>query len=116
MELTYRTEGDYQIPNLILPAEEAVPLGKYGLLRKRYLKRHRHILYTNLLTTCALNRHLSEIDQAADKRMELLVKQMAERQGVTEQGKATSQMQWVGMMNNIRQSAEEIVLSELAYT
>jgi len=115
MDLTYRTVGDYQIPNLTLPAEEAVPIGRYGLLRKRYLKEHRRIQYTNLLTTCTLHQHLSEVDQIANARMELLIRQMAERQGVTEQLKAADQMKWVGMMNNIRQSAEESILNELIY-
>jgi len=115
MNLTYRTEGDYLLPNLTLPAENAVPLGKYGRLRKRYLHKHRRILYTNLLTTCTLNQHLAEIDQTANKRMEHLVKQMAERQGVTEQLKSTDQLKWVGLMNGIRQAAEEIILDELVY-
>ena len=115
MELTYRTEGDCQIPNLTLPGEETVPLGKYGRLRRRYLKQHRRTLYTNLLTTCTLNRHLAEVDCAANERMERLVAQMAARQGVTEVLKSTDQLKWVGQMNNIRQAAEEIVLSELVY-
>jgi len=115
MELTYRTEGDYQIPNLALPAEKTMPIGKYGQLRHRYLKQHRPILYTNFKTSCTLNQHLAEIDQAANARMEHLVKQMAAQQGVTESLKATDQMKWVGLMNNIRQAAEEIVLAELVY-
>jgi len=72
MELTYRTEGDYRIPNLTLPAEKAMPIGKYGRLRHRHLKQHRRILYKNLKTTCALNQHLAEIDQTANERMERL--------------------------------------------
>jgi len=115
MDLTYRTEGDYQIPNLKLPAEETASIGKYGRLRHRYLQRHRRILYTNLKTTCALNQHLAEIDQAANEQMELLVRQMAAQQGVTEAFKATDQMQWIGLMSNIRQTAEEIILDELVY-
>ena len=116
MELTYRTEGDYRIPNLTLPAEKAMPLGKYSRLRHRHLKQHRRILYTNLKTTCNLNQHLAEIDQTANERMERLVTQMATQQGVTESLKATDQMKWVGLMNNIRQAAEEVVLNELIYT
>ena len=115
MALTYRTEGDYQIPNLTLPAEDAMSLGKYGRLRKRHLKHHSPIAYTTLLTTCTLNQHLAEIDQAANERMERIITQMAERQGVTEQLKAADQMKWVGMMNNIRQAADEIILNELVY-
>ena len=116
MELTYRAEGDYLIPNLTLPAEEAVSIGKYGRLRLRHLKQHRRVLYTNLKTTCTLNRHLAEIGQIATERMECLIVQMAERQGVTETLKSADQMQWVGLMNNVRQVAEEIVLNELIYT
>jgi len=113
MELTYRTEGDYLIPNLTLPAEETRPIGKYGRQRRRYLQQHRKILYTNLKTTCTLNQHLAEIEQTATERMESLVAQMAMRQGVTESLKVSDQMQWVGLMNNIRQAAEEIILNEL---
>jgi len=115
IELTYRTEGDYQIPNLTLATEKAIPLGKYARLRKRHLKQHRRILYTNLLTTCTLNRHLAEIDQTANERMELLSAQMVRQQGIMETLKATDQMRWVGLMNNIKQAAEEVVLSELIY-
>ena len=115
MELTYRIEGDYQVPNLSLPAEETISIGKYGRLRHRYLQRHRRILYTNLLTTCTLHQHLAEIDQTANERMESLVTQMAAQQGVMEALKATDQMQWIGLMSNIRQAAEEIILGELIY-
>jgi len=115
MELTYRTEGDYLIPNLTLPVEGAKPVGKYGRLRRRYLQQHRRTLYTNLKTTCTLNQHLAEVDQTATEQINLLVTQMAERQGVTEILKSTDQMQWVGLMNNIRQAAEEIILDELIY-
>ena len=115
MELTYRPEGDYLIPNLMLPVEEAKMIGKYGRLRLRYLKQHRPILYTNLKTTCTLNQHLAEIEQTANERMECLIVQMAERQGVTETLKAADQIKWIGLMNNIRQSAEEIILDELIY-
>ena len=116
MALTYRTESDYQIPNLTLPAEDAVPLGKYGRLRKRHLKHHNPIAYTTLLTTCTLNQHLAEIDRTANERMERIITQMAEQQGVTEHLKAADQMTWVGMMNNIKQAAEEIILNEQVYT
>ena len=115
MPITYRPESDYQIPNLSLPTEKAIPLGKYGRLRYHYLKQHKPILYTHLKTTCTLNQHLAEIDQTANDRMEHLVTKMAAQQGVTETLKAANQMQWVGRMNNIRQSAEEIVLQELIY-
>jgi hypothetical protein len=116
MEMTYRLEGDYQLPNL-LPPEETAPviLGKYALARKKYLKQSRRILFTNLLTAGKLNEHLMEIEQTANERMELLTAQMAAAQGVNEQMKASDQMQWVGMMNNIRHSAEETILNDLIY-
>ena len=116
MELTYRMEGDYKVPNLAVPEEGQVVLGKYALLRKNYLKQHRRILFVNLLTSGKLNEHLTEIEQTAQERMELITRQMAVAQGVTEQMKAENQMQWVGLMNNIRHSAEETILAELIYS
>ena len=113
--LTYRTEGDYQVPNLVMPEEAPVVLGKYALLRKKYLKQHRRILFVNLLTGGTLNQHLMEIEQTATERMELLTGQMAAAQGVNEELKARDQMLWVGMMNNIRHSAEETILNDLIY-
>lgn len=85
-------------------------------MRHRYLKQNRRVLYSQLLTSGKLGTHLAEIDNSANDMMELLVKQMAEEQGVTEQLKANDQMKWVGMMNNIRSAAEEIVLNDLIYT
>ena len=116
MELTYRMEGDYRVPNLAVPEEGQVVLGKYALLRKNYLKQHRRILFVNLLTSGKLNEHLTEIEQTAQERMELITRQMAAAQGVTERMKAENQMQWVGLMNNIRHSAEETILAELIYS
>ena len=115
MELTYRMESNYRVPNLTVPEEPPVTLGKYALLRKKYLKQHRRILFTNLLTSCTLNQHLMETEQTANERMELLTAQMAAAQGVTEQMKAENQMQWVGLMNNIRQAAEETILNDLIF-
>ena len=119
MELTYRVEGDYQIPNLTVPEEGAVVdrlvCGKYALLRKKYLKQHRRVLYLNLLTAGTLNEHLMEIEQTANNQMELLTARMAAAQGVTEQLKSTNQMKWVGLMNSIRQGAEETILHDLIY-
>ena len=114
-ELTYRTEGDYLVPNLTLPEEEPVTLGKYALLRKKYLKENHKVQYVNLLTAGTLNQHLTEIEQAAQKWMEMIVREMAEEQGVNEQMKAEDQMKWVGLMNNIQQSAEEVIFSDLIY-
>ncbi|MDL2234149.1 TnpV protein [Ruminococcaceae bacterium OttesenSCG-928-L11] len=116
MELTYRMEGDYRIPNLTVPEEAPAAHGKYALLRKEYLKQHRRILFVNLLTSGKLNEHLAEIEHTAMSRMEQLTAQMAAAQGVTEQMKASDQMKWVGLMNNIRAAAEESVLSDLIYS
>lgn len=115
MELTYSKQGDYLIPDLALPEEEEATLGRYALKRLDYLKNHRKGLYTNLLTSGNLNAHLTEIEQTARSRMELITAQMAVARGVTEQMKAENQMQWVGMMNNIRHSTEETILAELIY-
>ena len=115
-EITYRTESGYRLPNLLPPQEPEVHLGKYALLRKNYLKQHRRVTYTNLLTSGKLNAHLMEIEQTARSRMEQITAEMAKSQGVTEELKATDQMKWVGLMNNIRQAAEEMVLNELIYS
>ena len=115
MEVTYTMQGDYLIPNLLPPQEEPMPLGKYARMRKRFLQEHRKITYTNLLTSGKLSSHLVEIQQTAQRRMEELVAQMAKAQGVTEELKASDQMKWVQMMNNIQNAAEETVLAELIY-
>ena len=112
---TYRREGDYLIPNLELPDTEHYQIGKYGMMRKTYLKEHRPALYNTLFWNGTLYRHLAEIDQTCNERMELMIRQMAEHEGVTEALKASDQMAWVGAMNNIRSRAEEIVLSEVVY-
>lgn len=115
MELTYTMKNGYRLPNLLPPQEPEVHLGKYALLRRRYLQQNRKVRFTNLLTSGKLNEHLMEVDKAANERMELLVAQMAQAEGITEKMKATDQMKWVGLMNNIRMSAEEQVLKELIY-
>ena len=112
---TYRQEGDYLIPNLALPDEPEYQIGKYGRMRRSYLKEHRPILYTNLLTSGTLHRHLAEIDQACNERMAIIVSAIAKQEGVTEALKAADQMEWVRRMNSIRSRAEEIVLTELVY-
>ena len=114
-ELTYTMQGDYRLPNLLPPQEPEVTLGKYGLMRRRYLRQHRRVTYTNLLTSGKLTEHLLEIEQTARFRMDQITAQMARAEGVTEELKATDQMKWVGLMNNIRQAAEETVLTELIY-
>ncbi|MDD2269806.1 MAG: TnpV protein [Eubacteriales bacterium] len=112
---TYSTVGDYQIPNLILPNEPEYHIGIWGQRRLDYLKKHKRGLYTNLLTSGKLNSHLHNIDVTAFERHELIVKQMMEAQNVTEHLKADDMMKWVGMVNNIRNCADEIVRNELIY-
>ena len=109
---TYRQEGDYLIPNLALPEEPEYQIGKYGRMRRSYLKEHRPVLYANLLTSGTLHRHLAEIDQACNERMEIIVSDMARQEDVTEALKAADQMEWVRRMNSIRNRAEEIVLTD----
>ena len=115
-EITYTRQGDYNLPNLLPPQEEPVPHGKYALLRKKFLKEHRRVTYTNLLTSGRLSSHLAEIQQTAQRRMEEIVAQMARSQGVTEELKARDQMAWIGEMNNIRNAAEEIIREDLIYS
>ena len=114
---TYRQEGDYLLPNLSLPPDTLeYQIGKYGRMRKRYLKEHRDALYTSLLLSGKLDQHLAEIDQTCVERIERITADMARVEGVTETLKATDQMEWVGRMNNIHNRAEEMILSELVYT
>ena len=115
-EITYTRQGDYNLPNLLPPQEEPVPHGKYALLRKKFLKEHRRIAYTNLLTSGQLSSHLSEIEQTALSRLEQMVTQMAKVEGVTEELKERDPMKWVGLMNNLQNAAEEIILKELIYS
>lgn len=110
---TYTQAGDYLLPNLTIPEEEQKPIGIWGQRHARYLKRYHKILYYNLLSSGKLNAHLAEIDRQAEEMFFRLVKQMAEREGVTEQLKAQNQMEWVGRMNNIRNIAAEIINHEL---
>ena len=112
---TLGADGLYY-PDLALPETEEAYYGKYGMLRKQYLKNHHKAIYFSLLTRCELINHLNEIDDEANEMYELLVKQMKERQGITEDLKAYDQMAWVRAMNNIRNAADEIVLNELIYT
>ena len=112
---TYRQEGDYLLPNLALPSDDDYEIGKYGHLRLDYLKKHRKILYTNYITEGTLSKHLSEIDQVCNERMEHLVSTMAKQEGVSEALKVDDQMEWVCRMNNIRNRAEGIVLREVVF-
>ena len=112
---TYRQEGDFLIPNLTLPNGGDYEIGKYGHMRLAYLKEHRKNLYTNYVTEGTLSKHLSEIDQACNERMENIVSAMAKQEGVTEALKADDQMEWVRRMNNIRNRTEEIILREVVF-
>lgn len=116
MEITYTQYGDFMLPDLLLPKEETPAFGKYGRLRLKHLKEHRRGTYVTLLTSWKLTHHLNEVDREAKAMLELLIKQMAQTQGITEQLKASDQLAWVGAMNNIRNAAEEIVLKELVYS
>lgn len=108
-------QGDYYLPCLKLPEEEQAYIGIWGQRHLRYLKEHRRVRYANLLTSGKLNSYLFDIDRQAEEMFEQLVKQMAEREGVTEQLKAANSMEWVRRMNNIRNRAVEITNSELIY-
>ena len=113
MTLTYTQNGDYLIPNLRLSEQPSKPLGKYGRMRKAYLKTHRPILYNQLLMQEKLYPHLIEIEETAQRRLEQMMPQLAEAAGVTEALKARDPMQWVGLMNNLKSQAEETILAEL---
>ena len=113
---TYTQVGDYLLPDLKLPEEEQQPIGVWGQRHRRYLKEHRRASYATLLTSGKLNSYLADLDRQAEELFLRLVKQMAEAEGVTEQLKASNQMEWVSRMNNIRSRAMEIVNCELIYT
>ena len=112
----YTLQGDYYLPDLALPEQEDKPIGLWGQRHLRYIKQHRKILYINLLTSGKLNEHLADIDKQAEDMFFRLVKQMAEREGVTEQLKADNQIEWVAQMNNIRSRATEIVNHDIIYS
>lgn len=116
-ELTYTQIGDYLYPDLYLPeTEEDTPMGKYGMLHKTYLKENKPMLYDRLLLVGKLDGHLMDIDRRASEMVEQLTKELAQRNGVTEELKATDQMAWVQAMNNFKASAEEVVLRQLIYS
>lgn len=112
---TYRQVGDYFIPNITLPDDGEYQIGKYGRTRRSYLKEYRKIPYNNYVLEGTLSKHLAEIDQACNERIENIVSAMAKQEGVTEALKAADQIEWVRRMNSIRNCAEEIVLHELVY-
>ena len=113
---TYTQQGDYILPNLTLPTKEKQPIGIWGQRHARYLKRYHKILYYNLLSSGKLNAHVAEIDRQAEEMFFRLVKQMAEREGVTERLKAENQMEWVRQMNSIRNRVSEIVYAKIIFS
>ena len=113
--ISYTLQGDYYLPDLSLPEQENKPIGLWGQRHLRYIKQHRKILYTNLLTSGKLNGYLADLDNRAEDMFSRLVKQISEREGVTEQLKADNQKEWVDQMNNIRGRTTEMVNTDLIY-
>ena len=113
--IEYVRQGDYYIPNLALPEETEYQIGKYGSLRRKFLKEHHNWFYSTMLMQGTLLKHLAEIDEACHNYLKEVIPKMAEREGVTEQLKATDQMAWVQKMNSIKHRAEEFILSEYVY-
>ena len=114
--LTYRTVGDFRIPNLTLPHEEAnITLGKWGVLYKEYLFKHKKVLFTTLLTQGKLYQHCAEVENQVQNMFDTLVEQMKETEGVTEQLKEENQLEWAQRMNNLQQRAREVVFNEFVY-
>ena len=113
--LWYELQGDYYLPCLKLPEEEQQPVGLWGQRHLRYIKQNRKVFYLNLLTSGKLNSYLADIDQQAEGMFSRLIKQIAEREGVTKRLKAENQMEWVGRMNNIRNRATEFVNNNLIF-
>ena len=113
--IEYRLVGDYYVPNLILKKEEKIILNKYGRARLIFLKENRKAEYTIMFINGTLNKHLKEIQETALQRVEVIIEQLKEKNHLTEEMKNTDQLYWVGMMNNFKNTAEEIVLNELIY-
>ena len=115
MNLTYTQNGDYLIPDLSLTEQESRPLGKYGRIRKKYLEEHRPILWNQMILTETLFSHLREIEETANRRLEQMMPNLLKAAGVTEDLKARDPLTWVGLMNNCKAQAEEVILRELIY-
>ena len=113
--LWYELQGDYYIPCLVQDEEDTQPIGIWGRKYLRYIKEYRPVLHTTLLLSGKLNSHLAEVDNRATEMFDQLIKQLAAKEGITEQLKAHDQMAWVGAMNNIRNAAEEVILTEIIY-
>ena len=116
MKIEYTKQGDYYIPNIVAYQNiKNLNLGRYGRMRLKFLKEHKKAEYTILLMDNKLEKHLVEIDKIANERFELLMKQCAEREDITEELKLEDHLKWVGLMNNIKHSVEEIIFKELIY-
>lgn len=114
-EITYRQEGNYLIPDLEYPEMDLLPLGKYGRMRKNYLREHRPVVYNELALTGKLFSHCLEVEASANRRIDIIMEGLVKKQGITEALKARDPMAWVGAMNNCKAQAEEIIFSELIY-
>ncbi len=113
--IEYTKVGDYYMPNLVLEKEEKIILNKYGRLRLKFLKENKKAEYMIMFTKGTLNKHLKEIQETAEKRIDIIIEQLKEQNNLTEEMKNTEQLYWVSMMNNFKSTAEEIVLNELIY-
>lgn len=113
--ISYTLQGDYYLPDLALPPEEEQPIGIWGQRHLRYIRQHKRLLYSNLLTSGKLNSYLADIDRQAQEMLSRLVKELAEKEGITERLKAEDQMLWVQRMNAVRETATEIVNNDLIY-
>ena len=111
--LWYARQGDYYLPELALPPEEEKPIGIWGQWHLQYLKEYKQLVYINLMTSGRLNKYLASVDEQAKDMFSWLLNDYADRQGITERLKAENQIKWIGMMNNIRSTVEEIVLTDL---
>ena len=113
--IRYTLQGDYYLPDLVLPVEEIKSIGVWGQRHKRYLKEHKRVTYANSLTSGELNSYLADIDEQAQERFEVLIEQMKQAQGITEQLKAEIVWEWVRRLNNIQACAMEIVNKEIVF-
>ena len=114
--IEYVRQGDYYIPNLVLPKQRKIHLNKYGRMRLNYLKEHKKAEYSIMLVDGTLNKHLKEIQETAQARVEQIINQLKEKSNLTEDMKNTDMLYWVGMMNNFKNEAEEIIFKELIYS
>ncbi|MCD8369700.1 MAG: TnpV protein [Clostridiales bacterium] len=115
MEITYTKHGDYYLPDIVLSDNTHYHIGKYGRMRRAFLKEHRPIIYSDLVLTEKLFPHLAEIDEACHQRLDIMIQAMAEREGVNAALKRADSMEWTRRMNNIKARAEEVILAELVY-